>query len=61
MISEPITAVPSAPATWRVTSFIAEATPDFSSGTAPMTESVAGPMTQPIDSATAKNHRPIGQ
>ena len=40
---EPTTAVPSAPATWRVTSFMAEATPDFSSGTAPMIDSVAGP------------------
>jgi hypothetical protein len=61
VISEPITAVPSAPATWRVTSFIAEATPDFSSGTAPITEPVAGPMIQPMNSARAKNHMPSGQ
>jgi hypothetical protein len=44
-----------------VTSFIADATPDFSLGTAPMTELVAGPMTQPMESATPKNHSPIGQ
>ena len=54
-------AVPSAPPSWRVTSFIADATPAFSFGTAPMTELVAGPMTQPIERATAKNHTPIGQ
>jgi hypothetical protein len=61
VISEPITAVPSEPPTWRVTSFMAEATPDFSFGTAPMTEPVAGPMMQPMDRAPRKNHRPIGQ
>ena len=54
-------AVPSEPPTWRVTSFIADATPAFSLGTAPMTEWVAGPMMQPIERATPKNHRPIGK
>src|SRR5919108_3504774 len=52
LISEPTTAVPRAPATWRVTSFIADATPDFSSGTAPITELVAGPMIQPRSGAS---------
>jgi hypothetical protein len=61
VISEPITAVPSAPPTWRVTSFIAEATPAFSSGTEPMTDSVDGAITQPIDTAGPRNQRPIGQ
>jgi hypothetical protein len=61
VISEPITAVPSAPATSRVTSFIAEATPAFSSGTLDITEPVAGPMIQPIETARPKNHRPIGR
>lgn len=56
-----MTAVPSEPPTCRVTSFIADATPDFSFGTAPITDAVAGPMTQPMDSATPKSHRPIGQ
>ena len=56
-----MTAVPSAPATWRVTSFIAEATPAFSSGTAPMTESVAGAMIQPIAEREPKNQSPSGQ
>jgi hypothetical protein len=54
VISEPMTAVPSAPATWRVTSFIAEATPAFSSGTALITEPVAGLMIQPIPIARKK-------
>ena len=53
-------AVLSAPATCRVTSFIAEPTPDFASGTEPMTESVAGPKTQPIVMAAPKNHSPSG-
>src|SRR3954447_10626473 len=61
LISDPMIAVPSEPPTWRVTSFIAEATPDFSGGTEPMTDSVDGPMTQPMLSAPKKNHRPSGQ
>ena len=61
VMSEPITAVPSAPPTWRVTSFIAEATPAFSSGTAPITASVAGPAIQPSASARAANQSPIGR
>lgn len=35
--------------------FIADATPDLAAGTAPTTASVAGAMTQPMDSAKAKN------
>ena len=53
--------MPSEPPSWRVTSFIAEATPDFSLGTASMTDPVAGLMMQPIEKAPKKNHRPIGQ
>ena len=49
---EPITATPSAPPTWRVTSVIAEPTPALLSGTAPMTESVAGAIAAPIESAS---------
>ena len=48
---EPMTATPSAPPTWRVTSLIAEPTPALASGTALMTESVAGAIAAPIDSA----------
>jgi len=39
----------------RATVFIADATPDRAAGTAPATASVAGAITQPMDSATAKN------
>ncbi len=53
--SEPITATPSAPETIRATVFVAEATPDFAAGTAPTTASVAGAITQPIESASPKN------
>src|SRR6266540_96388 len=59
--SDLITAVPSEPPTCRVTSFIAEATPALSSGTAPITDSVAGPMIQPMFIATAKNQSPSDQ
>src|ERR671920_653871 len=51
---EPITATPSAPPTWRVTSLIAEPTPALASGTALMTESVAGAIAAPIDRARPK-------
>ena len=51
---EPITATPSAPPTWRVTSLMAEPTPALLSGTAPMTESVAGAIAAPIESASPK-------
>ena len=47
VVIEPMTATPSAPATCRVRSFIAEATPALSSDTAPMTELVAGPRIHP--------------
>ena len=53
-MSEPITATPSAPPTWRVTSLIAEPTPALASGTALITESVAGAIAEPIDSASPK-------
>src|SRR3954453_21120930 len=59
--TDPTTATPSAPATCRATSFIALATPAFSTGTAPMTESVAGPMIQPIENAPTQNQTPSGQ
>ena len=51
---EPMIATPKAPATWRTTSFIAEPTPAFASGTAPITASVAGAITLPIPSARKK-------
>jgi hypothetical protein len=35
--------------------FIADATPDCAAGTAPTTASVAGAITQPMESASAKN------
>lgn len=47
-------ATPSAPATWRLTSFMAEPTPAFASGTALMTATVAGAMTLPIASGPTK-------
>ena len=49
---EPMTATPSAPPTWRVTSLIADPTPALASGTALMTDSVAGAIAAPIDSAS---------
>src|SRR5262249_13435645 len=54
-------AVPSAPPTWRGTALIADARPDFSGGTAPMTESVDGAMTQPIETARPQNQKASGQ
>ena len=51
-----MTATPSAPDTIRATVFIADATPERAAGTAPTTASVAGAITQPIESASAKNH-----
>ena len=49
---EPMTATPSAPPTWRVTSLIADPTPALASGTALMTLSVAGAIATPIESAS---------
>src|SRR5919199_923207 len=43
LTSEPMTAVPSAPPTWRVTSFTAAPTPALDSGIAPLTDAVARP------------------
>ena len=40
----------------RATVLVAEATPDLAAGTAPTTAFVAGAMTQPIASASPKNH-----
>src|SRR5215510_3134640 len=40
---------------------MAEATPDFSRGTAFMTDVVDGAITQPIEKAMPQNHRPSGQ
>ena len=57
-ISDPMTAVRSAPPTCRLTSFTADAAPDVSSGTEPITDSVAGRMTQPVVTAEAKNQAP---
>ena len=56
-MSEPITATPSAPETMRATVLVADATPDLAAGTAPTTASVAGAMTQPIESASPKNQK----
>jgi hypothetical protein len=56
-----MTATPSALATWRARSFIADATPAFSSGTAPMTAFVAGARTHSIVRASPRNHSPIGR
>src|SRR5829696_6037599 len=55
---EPMTATPSAPPTWRVTSLIAEPTPALASGTALITESVAGAIAAPIDSARPNETNP---
>src|SRR5215831_19130564 len=49
-----MTATPSAPATWRLTSFMAEPTPAFASGTALITATVAGAITLPIASGPTK-------
>ena len=58
LMTEPITATPKAPATCRVTSFIAEAMPALASGTAPITESVDGAITLPMPNARRKKVRP---
>ena len=58
LMMEPMTATPKAPATWRVTSFIAEAMPALASGTAPITESVDGAMMLPMLNASRKKVRP---
>ena len=44
----PRTATPSVPPTWRVASFVAEPTPAFSGGSAPIIEFVAGVIAMPI-------------
>ncbi len=55
--SDPSTATPSAPPTWRAASFIAEPTPACSLGSADISASVAGviamPMPKPIVVSTA--------
>jgi len=51
-MSEPMTATPSAPPTWRVTSLIADPTPALASGTALMTDAVAGAIAKPIERAS---------
>ncbi len=48
---EPITATPRAPPTCRVTSLMADPTPALASGTALMTDSVAGAIAAPMASA----------
>ena len=44
-MTEPSTATPRAPPTWRVVSLTAEPTPALASGSDPMIDSVAGGMT----------------
>ena len=53
-MADPMMATPRAPATMRVTSFMADATPALASGTAPMTASVEGAMVLPRPKASTK-------
>src|SRR5665647_2918903 len=60
-ISDPTIATPRAPPTCLVTSFIADATPALAGGTEPITESVAGAITEPIARPSTNHQTTIGQ
>src|SRR5665648_318487 len=59
LMSEPTIATPRAPPTCLVTSFIADATPALAGGTDPITESVAGAITEPIARRSTNNERTV--